>query len=115
MDNNRILGISRANIFSPNHIGNDSMIFNLTCQSLKSMGIDVVIMDEEEFVNSVIDIKNIFSMSRSVKAIEKLKRLEKDGYKVVNSAFGNVNCCRENMTSLLIKNNIPHQIGRAHV
>lgn len=108
MVDNRILGISRANKFSPNHIGNDSAIFNLTCQSLREMGLDVVIVDEDQFLETDFDIKYIFSMSRSVKAIEKLKTLEKKGCKVVNSAFGNENCCRERMTTLLIDNRIPH-------
>ena len=108
MGDNRILGISRANIYSPNHIGNDAAIFNLTCSALKEFGLDVRVMDENEFLQSGTDVKNIFSMARSQETIIRLKELENKGYKVVNSAYGNENCCRERMTTLLINNNIPH-------
>ena len=108
MEDNRILGISRANIYSPNHIGNDAAIFNLTCQALTEIGMDVKIVDEEEFLKMNVQVKNIFSMARSQEIINKLKNLENQGCRVVNSGYGNENCCRERMTTLLIENKIPH-------
>ena len=59
MGDNRILGISRANIYSPNHIGNDAAIFNLTCSALKEFGLDVRVMDENEFLQSGTDRKSV--------------------------------------------------------
>ena len=46
MEDNRILGISRANIYSPNHIGNDADIFHLTCQAITEIVMNVKIVDE---------------------------------------------------------------------
>ena len=47
-------------------------------------------------------------MTRSQEIINKIKNIEDQGGRVVNSGYGNENYCRERMTTLLIENKIPH-------
>ncbi|MDR2084609.1 MAG: hypothetical protein LBP67_06415 [Bacteroidales bacterium] len=104
-----ILGIRRSHQFSPNHIGNDSKIFNITAAELEKKGFAVRQMTEEEFY-STDDIQDdiIFSMIRSIENVNKLKQLEANGIKVINSGKGIENCFRANMTTLLLNNGIPY-------
>ncbi len=103
-----IAGIRRGSIYSPNHIGNDAAIFDLTVEHLKSLGCEVSEYTESEFLDSTIHEKVIFDMARDKRSIERLQMLEKDGVLVINSGFGIENCTREKMTRLLIANQIPH-------
>ena len=104
----KILGITRQNCFSPNHIGNDAAIFNLTVAELRKKGCIVDIVSEEEFCKQEYDHKVIFNMVRSSEAIDRLIEMEKRGALVINSGNGIINCTREKMTRLLIENNVPH-------
>lgn len=103
-----LAGIKRETKYSPNHIGNDGMIFNLTVQSLRGMGYEVNEYTESEFISSDIQEKYIFNMARDKATIVKLKQLEEQGVIVINSGYGIDNCTRAKMTQLLMENNIPH-------
>lgn len=104
----RLTGVKRQTKYSPNHIGNDGMIYNMTVQCLKEMGYDVQDYTEAEFVLSDIQEKYIFNMARDKSTIKWLKSLEDKGSLVVNSGYGIDNCTRGKMTQLLMDNNIPH-------
>lgn len=104
----RIAGIRRGSQYSPNHIGNDAAVFNLTVQYLKEKGCDVIEYSEEEFCNNILDVDAVFNMARDWQSIKKLQAMENDGIPVINSAFGIENCTREKMTRLLVANAIPH-------
>jgi hypothetical protein len=105
----KIAGIRRGNKYSPNHIGNDAAIFNLTLEHLKKKKIgELVEYSEDEFQNTSIDADVIFNMVRDTKSIQKLQQLEDAGKKVINSGYGIENCTREKMTRLLLANHIPH-------
>ncbi|NDW09603.1 hypothetical protein [Dysgonomonas sp. 520] len=108
MSKTKIAGIKRQTKYSPNHIGNDGMIFNMTSECLKKMGYEVHDYTEAEFVLCDVEEEFIFNMVRDKRTISKLQKAEKDGALVVNSAFGIDNCTRGKMTSLLLENNIPH-------
>lgn len=110
MDMNKITiaGIRRGNQYSPNHIGNDAAIFDLTAEHLRARGCTVREYTEAEFLHREIPEKCIFNMVRSHESIEKLQTLENDGYTVVNSAFGIANCIRRRMTELLTARGVPH-------
>jgi hypothetical protein len=108
-DNMTIVGIKRENQYSPNHIGNDAAIFNLTVQHLKAFGCRVIEYSETGFQQAqAIEADLIFNMARNTRTIEKLKQCEEDGIPVINSGHGINNCTRANMTHLLIENNIPY-------
>lgn len=103
-----LAGVRRENKFSPNHVGNDAAIFNLSVSFLRERGYVVNEYDESEFVSSHVKEKVIFNMSRSEAAIRKLQQLENEGCVVINSGYGIENCTREKMTRLLIQNHVPY-------
>lgn len=108
MKQNKIAGIVRGNCYSPNHVGNDAAVFNETIRHLKLAGYEVTTYTEEDVLNREVLEPLIFTMARSKEVVEKLKEYENRGAVVVNSGYGISNCTREQMTRLLVDNNIPH-------
>lgn len=108
MKQNKIAGIVRGNCYSPNHVGNDAAVFNETIRHLELAGYEVITYTEEDVLNREVLEPVIFTMARSKEVVEKLKEYENRGAVVVNSGYGISNCTREQMTRLLVDNNIPH-------
>ncbi len=104
----RVAGVKRKTKYSPNHIGNDGMIFSLTAEHLRNMGYDVVEFTEAEFVLSEEKENYIFNMARDKATINRLKQFEKVGAMIINPGTGVENCKREAMTRLLLENDIPY-------
>ncbi|MDR3218587.1 MAG: NDP-sugar synthase [Dysgonamonadaceae bacterium] len=104
----KIAGVRRGNKYSPNHIGNDAAIFDLTVEQLKKMSCEVQEYSEQEFQEMAIDADIIFNMARDTATIQKLQLMEDQGKKVINSGYGIENCTRAKMTNILIANEIPH-------
>ena len=104
----QIAGVMRAGAFSPNHIGNDTAIFNLTAEALRKRGCSVKVYGEEEFREAQITEPVVMAMCREQASINKLKALEDEGKIVVNSGYGIENCTRERMTRLLLGNGVPY-------
>lgn len=104
----RIAGVKRSTKYSPNHIGNDAMIFNLVAEYLRNMGYEVNEYTEPEFVLNKEPEKYIFNMAREKSTLKKLKECEESGSIIINPASGIENCTRETMTRLLMENRIPH-------
>lgn len=104
----RVAGIKRKTKYSPNHIGNDGMIFSMTAECLRNMGYDVQEFTEAEFVLSDEKEKYIFNMARDKTTLKRLKQYEKEDVVIINSGSGIENCKREAMTRLLLENGIPH-------
>lgn len=104
----QIAGVMRADTFSPNHIGNDMAIFNLTAEALRKRGCRVQVYSEEEFRDSKIEEHVIMAMCREPESIAKLKLLEDEGRVVVNSGYGIENCSREKMTRILLGSGVPY-------
>ena len=108
MKQNKIAGIVRGNCYSPNHVGNDAAVFNETIRHLELAGYEVTTYTEEDVLNREVLEPVIFTMARSKEVVEKLKEYEIRGAVVVNWGYGISNCTREQMTRLLVDNNIPH-------
>ena len=108
MKQNKIAGIVRGNCYSPNHVGNDAAVFNETIRHLELAGYEVTTYTEEDVLNREVLEPVIFTMARSKEVVEKLKEYENRGAVVVNSGYGISNCTREQMTRLLVDNNISH-------
>lgn len=108
MSQTKIVGVKRKTKYSPNHVGNDGLIFTLTAQSLRNLGYEVEEYTEAEFIMNNIAEKYIFNMARDKSTIRQLKELEKSGSVVINSSYGIENCTRGKMTRILLDNNIPH-------
>lgn len=106
----KILGISRGNQYSPNHIGNDAAIFNCVVENLRTFGYEVITYTEQEFtlLGRVNSDDVIIDMARDSKTLTRLHELERNGVLVINSPQGIENCVRRPMTEMLIRNEIPH-------
>ncbi|TLU99372.1 hypothetical protein [Dyadobacter luticola] len=108
MDELEILGVHRNKKFSPNHIGNDDAIFQLTARELEKLGCKVTICCEDDFLAmESVPQQQIFTMARQKQVVAKLQELESAGKQVVNSAFGIENCFRTNLTNALNQNDVP--------
>ena len=103
-----IAGIMRAGVYSPNHIGNDTAIFNATAEQLRKRGCIVNIYSEEQFNKQGVNEEYIMTMCRQPESIANLQKLEDEGRLVVNSGYGIENCTRERMTRILLGNGIPY-------
>lgn len=104
----KIAAILRAAAFSPNHIGNDAAILNLTCDNLRKRGCVVKTYSEEQLGAGAVTERYIIQMCREARSIAILQRMEEEGALVVNSAFGVDNCIRERMARILIGSDIPY-------
>ena len=105
----KVAGIKRNTKFSPNHIGNDRLIFNMVADHLREMDYDVVEFTEEEFMlQKGKAFKYVFNLARDKSTIKYLQKIEKEGATVINSGFGIEKCMREQMTKTLIQHKIPH-------
>ena len=104
-----IAGVMRAGAYSPNHIGNDTAIFNMTADELRKRGCLVNVYSEEQF-NALGEVEEdfIMAMCREQESIRLLQKLEDQGKVVVNSGYGIENCTRERMTRILLGNGIPY-------
>lgn len=103
-----IIGIERGTQYSPNHIGNDKKIIDLTAAFLRKMSYNVTTFTENEFLEKGIKGDFIFNMARDKQTIARIKELEDNGALVINSGYGIEKCTRRTMTELLLENNIPH-------
>lgn len=108
MSDIKIAGVMRAGAYSPNHIGNDTAIFNATVEQLRKRGCEVRIYSEDLFNSSDVDEPIILNMCRERASIEKLQALEDEGRLVINSGYGIENCTRERMTRILLGNKVPY-------
>ncbi|MDE6335119.1 MAG: hypothetical protein K2J63_05680 [Muribaculaceae bacterium] len=104
----KIAGVMRAGAYSPNHIGNDTAIFNAAVDQLRKRGCEVKVYSEDQFNSSEIDAPIILNMCREQASIAKLQALEDEGRLVINSGYGIENCTRERMTRILLGNKIPY-------
>lgn len=104
----RVIGVSRGNEYSPNHVGNDAAIFRIVAENLEKRGCKVALYPEKEFVERNVEGDVVFDMARDRATINRLKELEDRGALVVNSAYGIDNCVRKAMTEMLIANHVPH-------
>ena len=105
----KIIAVSRAGAFSPNHIGNDAAILQGVVDQLRRRGCKVLQYNEEQFLNQPdVEADLILNMCRQPESLEKLRKLEESGIIVVNSGDAIANCTRERMTLLLLSNGVPY-------
>lgn len=104
----KIVGVSRGNEYSPNHVGNDAAIFRKVVEELEKKNCEVEVWGEKEFVSKQVKAQFIFDMARDRETISYLKKLEDEGSVVINSAYGITNCIRKAMTEILVSNQVSH-------
>lgn len=103
-----ITGISRGEIYSPNHVNNDGIIFKLVAEQLRNYGAKVELIDEKTFQNSKIKNQIIFSMARAPESVKKLIEMDENGALVINSGSSIYNCYRANLTRILTRNSVSY-------
>lgn len=109
----KILGVKRKSKYSPNHVNNDEMIFNLTGEIMRQHGAEIEFCSEADFLKlDNISYQKIFTMARDTKVVKKMQKLEKNGCTIINSPSGITNCFRSNLTRLLVNNHIPYPESR---
>jgi hypothetical protein len=109
MDKLKVLGVKRGSRFSPNHVVNDDSIFCLVAKALQENNCEVTVCSEDEFLQQeTINQAFIFTMAREKQVVAKLKKLESEGKRIINSGYGIENCFRHNMTTTLVGNEIPY-------
>ena len=103
----KFAGIKRGKEYSPNHLENDSLIFNKTIEELENLNAKVCVYDEDLVSESLIKEKYIFNMIRGSVSLEKLFKIEENGAFIINPPRAILNCYRENMAKLLPGNGVP--------
>lgn len=105
----KIAGVMRSGAFSPNHIGNDAIIFNLVADRLRKRGCEVTLYSEEQFAAlDRVSEPVILAMCREPRNIERIQRLEDEGRIVVNSGYGIANCVRGRMARIFEVGSLPY-------
>ena len=70
MDVISIIGVSRGNEYSPNHVDNDAAIFYKVTEELRRLGCEVKVYAEKDFVEQGVKGDIIFDMARDKRSEE---------------------------------------------
>ena len=108
MADTKIAAILRAGAYSPNHIGNDAAIINLTCEQLRKRGCQVKTYSEEQLIAGAVKEPIVIHMCRDQRSFPILQAMEDSGMLVINSGYGVENCTRERLTRILLGSGIPY-------
>lgn len=108
MADTKIAAILRAGAYSPNHIGNDAAIINLTCEQLRKRGCEVKTYSEEQLIAGAVKEPIVIHMCRDQRSFPILQAMEDSGNLVINSGYGVENCTRERLTRILLGSGIPY-------
>ena len=108
MADTKIAAILRAGAYSPNHIGNDAAIINLTCEQLRKRGCQVKPYSEEQLIAGAVKEPIVIHMCRDQRSFPILQAMEDSGRLVINSGYGVENCTRERLTRILLGSGIPY-------
>ncbi len=106
----KLLGIQRAARFSPNSEARDAAIFEAVAQRLATDGHEVSTLKEEDLrcVGTVPEVDGLFSMSRSLDALNIEMELEKQNTLIWNSATARLAWNRKRMNTLCKKMALNH-------
>ncbi len=108
----KFAGVRRKSEFSPNHVGNDLLIINLTAEALRRLGAEVTMYDEADLTPDSIAEDFVFSMAQGPRGTEALMGVDRRGGLIINSPQSVRNCYRVNMVKLLPEHGIPFPDSR---
>jgi len=94
----RYLGVSRAELYSPNRTAGDAAVFRAVAAELERHGHEVVCISEQELTAIPDGIDGIFHMARSSEALALLGGAK---VPVTNTVQAVLNCARARQTELL--------------
>ncbi len=95
----RYLGVSRAELYSPNRVSGDASVFRAVASELERHGHEVICVSEQELSAIPDGIDCIFHMARSREALAVLSRAD---VPVTNTVQAVMNCGRARQTELLM-------------
>ncbi|MBB2950968.1 MULTISPECIES: hypothetical protein [unclassified Sphingobacterium] len=105
----RVYAILRKNDFSPNHVNNDTAIFQAVIGLLEKEGVNITQVTEDDFLSlKGYQKEPIITMGRSKALVRYLQELERNGVLIINSSFGIQSCYRTIMTEKLLENDVPY-------
>lgn len=99
----RYLGVSRAELYSPNRVSGDTAVFRAVASELERHGHEVICINEQELKSIPDGIGGIFHMARSREALEVLSHAK---VPVTNTVQAVLNCARAAQTRLLEGNGL---------
>ena len=94
----RYLGVSRAELYSPNRVSGDAAVFRAVASEVERHGHEVICINEQELKSIPDGIGGIFHMARSSEALAIIGRAD---VPVTNTAQAVMNCGRARQTELL--------------
>lgn len=94
----RYLGVSRAELYSPNRVSGDAAVFRAVAAELERHGHEVICINENELTAIPHGIDGIFHMARSSEALEVIGRAD---VPVTNTVQAVMNCGRARQTEML--------------
>jgi hypothetical protein len=94
----RYLGVSRAELYSPNRVSGDAAVFRAVAAELERHGHEVICMNEQDLTAIPDGIDGIFHMARSSEALEVIGRAD---VPVTNTVQAVMNCGRARQTEML--------------
>ena len=100
----KILALTRDPRFSPNSVENDRAILMAVARRLHSQGHEVAVRAETEVA---ADCDVCLTMGRLPATLAGLKRLQRQGVRVVNTPLSVENCTRSTLTRLMQVHGIP--------
>ena len=102
----RIIGIQRAERFSPNSVDNDRAILEAVVAPLGGK-----IISEDDNIRAKLSLKDkpdvVFSMARDAAALQFLHELESEGTTVINPTVGVQSCRRTVIDAIMRENDVP--------
>ena len=99
----KYLGVSRAELYSPNRVSGDTAVFRAVAAELERHGHEVICISEQELTAIPDGIGGIFHMARSREALDILGQAK---VPVTNTVQAVLNCARAAQTSLLKENGL---------
>jgi hypothetical protein len=102
------LGITREHVFSPGRVADDSAILHLVADELRRQGysVDVIAGDDERWPEPPDDAV-VFAMCQGPRALERMRRWEARGVRIINRPEGILNCQRHRTVPALVEARTP--------
>lgn len=101
----RVATISRNPLDSPNMTANDAAILGQIGELLKTHGVEVVQIKENEDIPQEVDV--VCTMSRTASTLQRLKDAEARGIRVINPTIAVERCSRRLFMEILSNSGIP--------
>lgn len=103
-----ILAVKRAKRFSPNSVERDSAILKAVCEELQSDGFETLTIAEDEDSWPAARVEACLTMGRLPETLERLRRMERQGVRVINAPEGIRLCChRSQLAEVLAREGVP--------